>query len=167
MTQICDFDLSLTFGERKVNLSDYTSKSIDHLGLVSALCQELGIAEFIDNELSNQSQHRHISYGQLLVAMILNGLGFVSRTLHMYPAYFADKPVERLLGAGIKPEHINDEVLGRCLDKLYGHGVSNLYQDLSEKVVLHLGLPCKSVHLDSTSASSCKYVLLLSSPRRR
>ena len=29
--------------------------------------------------------------------------------------------------------------------------VSDLYQDLSEKVVLHLGLPCKSVHLDSTS----------------
>lgn len=151
MTQICDFDLLLTLGERKMNLSDYTSKSIDHLGLVSALCQELGIAEFIDNEISNQSEHRHISYGQLLVAMILNGLGFVSRTLHMYPAYFADKPVERLLGAGIKPEHINDDVLGRCLDKLYEHGVSNLYQDLSEKVVRHLDLPCKSVHLDSTS----------------
>ena len=151
LTQICDFDLLLTFGERKVNLPDYTSKSIDHLGLVSALCQELGIAEFIDNQIPNQSEYRHISYGQLLVAMILNGLGFVSRTLHMYPDYFADKPVERLLGAGIKPEHINDDALGRCLDKLYEHGVSDLYQDLSEKVVCHLGLPCKSVHLDSTS----------------
>jgi len=134
-----------------VNLSDYTSKSTDHLGLVSALCRELGIAEFIDTQIPNQSEHRHISYGELLVAMILNGLGFVSRTLHMYPAYFADKPVERLLGAGIKPEHINDDALGRCLDKLYEHGVSNLYQELSEKVVLHLGLPCTSVHLDSTS----------------
>lgn len=151
MTRIRVFDLLLTFGERKVNLPDYTSKSIDHLGLVSALCQELGIAEFIDNQFPNQSEHRHISYGQLLVAMILNGLGFVSRTLHMFPDYFADKPVERLLGADIKPEHINDDALGRCLDKLYEHGVSDLYQNLSEKVVLHLGLPCNSVHLDSTS----------------
>lgn len=151
MTQIPDFDLLLTFGERKVNPPVYTSKSVDHLGLVSALCQELGIAEFIDNQLPNQSQHRHISYGQLLVAMILNGLGFVSRTLHMYPDYFADKPVERLLGTGIKSEHINDDALGRCLDKLYEYGVSNLYQDLAEKVILHLGLPCQSVHLDSTS----------------
>jgi hypothetical protein len=97
LTQICDFDLLLTFGERKVNLPDYTSKSIDHLGLVSALCQKLGIAEFIDNQIPNQSEYRHISYGQLLVAMILNGLGFVSRTLHMYPDYFADKPVETSL----------------------------------------------------------------------
>lgn len=69
----------------------------------------------------------------------------------MFPDYFADKPVERLLGTDIKPEHINDDALGRCLDKLYEHGVSNLYQNLSEKVVLHLGLPCNSVHLDSTS----------------
>jgi transposase len=132
LTQISDFDLLLTFGERKVNLSDYTSKSIDHLGLISVLCQELGIAEFIDNQIPNQSEYRHISYGQLLVTMILNGLGFVSRTLHMYPAYFSDKPVEQLLGAGIKADHINDDTLGRCLDKLYEHGVSNLYQDLSE-----------------------------------
>jgi transposase len=151
LTQIPDFDQLLTFGEIKVNLPAYKSKSVDHLGLVSALCQELGIAEFIDNQFPNQSQHRHISYGQLLVAMILNGLGFVSRTLHMYPDYFADKPVERLLGTGIKSEHINDDALGRCLDKLYEHGVSNLYQDLAEKVILHLGLPCQSVHLDSTS----------------
>jgi transposase len=89
-----------------VNIQDYTSKSIDHPGLVSALCQELRIAEFIDKQFPNQSEHRHISYRQLLVSMILNGLGFVSRTLHMYPAYFADKSVERLIGVGIKPDHI-------------------------------------------------------------
>lgn len=27
---------------------NYTTKSIDHLGLVADLCKELGIAEFID-----------------------------------------------------------------------------------------------------------------------
>ncbi|MFY7698466.1 MAG: DUF4277 domain-containing protein [Legionella sp.] len=42
-----------------MNLQDCTSKSIDHLGLVSALCQELGIAAFIDNQLSNQSEYRY------------------------------------------------------------------------------------------------------------
>jgi hypothetical protein len=34
----------------------------------------------------------------------------------MYPEYFADKPVERLLGKGIKAEHINDDALGHCMD---------------------------------------------------
>jgi transposase len=133
------------------NRAKYRTKSLDHLGLIAVLCEELGIAQFIDSRIPNQSIHRHISYGQLLVAMILNGLGFVSRTLHMVPDYFSDKPIERLLGPGIKASHINDDALGRLLDKLYELGVSNIYQDLSEKVVSHLGLSCDSIHLDSTS----------------
>jgi transposase len=51
--------------------------------------------------------------------MILNGLGFVGRTLHIYPQYFKERPGERLIGKGIKAEYINDDALGRCLDKLY------------------------------------------------
>lgn len=134
-----------------MNVTDFATKSIDHLGLVSVLCKELGIAEFIDERLPKQETQAHITHGQLLVSMILNGLGFVSRTLHMVPDYFADKPVERLIGVGIKAEHINDDALGRCLDKLYEHGVSPLYQDLAERVVQYLGLSCQLVHLDSTS----------------
>ena len=151
MTRIPDFDLLLTFGGMKVNVVNYSTKSMDHLGLVAVLCKELGIAEFIDERLPKQSAQCHITHGQLLVAMILNGLGFVSRTLHMVPDYFSDKPVERLIGLGIKAEHINDDALGRCLDKLYEKGVSQLYQDLAERVVKYLGLPCDLVHLDSTS----------------
>lgn len=151
MTRIPDFDLLLTFGGTKVNLTNFSTKSLDHLGLVSALCKELGIADFIDERLPKQSTQSHASHGQLLVAMILNGLGFVSRTLHMVPDYFSDKPIERLIGTGINAEHINDDALGRCLDKLYEDGVSPLYQDLAERVVKYLGLPCDLVHLDSTS----------------
>lgn len=151
MTQIPYFDLLLTFGGKKVNVTEFATKSIDHLGLVSVLCKELGIAEFIDERLPKQQTQCHITHGQLLVSMILNGLGFVSRTLHMVPDYFSDKPVERLIGPGINANHINDDALGRCLDKLYEHGVSPLYQDLSERVVQYLGLPCNLVHLDSTS----------------
>ena len=151
MTQIPYFDLLLTFGGIKVNVTDYTTKSLDHLGLVSVLCKELGVANFIDERIPKQTTQSHITHGELLVAMILNGLGFVSRTLHMVPDYFAEKPVERLIGSGIKAEHINDDAIGRCLDKLYEHDVSSLYQDLAERVVKYLGLPCNLVHLDSTS----------------
>jgi len=129
----------------------YSTQSFDHLGLVAGMCQELGVAEHFDQAHPNQSEHRHISCGQLVVSMLLNGLGFVGRTLHMYPQYFAEKPVERLIGEGIKAEHINDDALGRCLDQLYETGVSDLYQGLSEKVVTHLGLPCEGINLDSTS----------------
>jgi hypothetical protein len=56
-----------------------------------------------------------VSYGQIFTAMLLNGLGFTGRTLHMYSEFFDDKPVSRLIGEGIDASHINDDALCRCL----------------------------------------------------
>lgn len=132
-------------------MTTYSTKGLDHLGLVSGMCKEIGVAEIIDQAHPEQSEDKHISYGQLVEAMILNGLGFVGRTLHMYPQYFKERPVERLIGKGIKAEHINDDALGRCLDQLYETGVSGIYQTLSARVVEHLKLPCEGINIDSTS----------------
>lgn len=82
--------------------------------------------------------------------MLINGLGFTGRPLHMYSEYFESKPLERLLGEGISADDINDDALGRCLDALYDKGVSSLYQGIGERVVNHLGLDCQAVHLDSS-----------------
>jgi hypothetical protein len=86
----------------------YSIKNIDHLVLVSGMCKEIGIAKIIVQAHRKQSKDKKVTYGQLVEAMILNALGFVGRTLHMYPEYFADKPVESLIGKGIKAEHINE-----------------------------------------------------------
>jgi transposase len=100
-------------------MASYSSQRLEHLGLVSGMCKEIGVAQIIDLATSVQSPDKHITFGKLVKAMILNGLGFVGRTLHIYPKYFESRPVERLLGEGIKAEHINDDALGRCLDQLY------------------------------------------------
>ncbi len=93
-------------------------RNLDHLGLVAALCQELGIARMIDALLPKTPPFK-VSHGEALVAMIVNGLGFHSSTLHMFPQFFANKPVERLIGPGICADDLNDDVLGRCLDALF------------------------------------------------
>lgn len=126
------------------------TQSLEHHGLVAGFCKEIDLANIIDKALGT-SEYRQVSYGHLFVAMILNGLGFTGRTLHMYSEYFSDKPLDRLIAPGLKADHINDDALGRCLDALYEYGVSRLYQDIGEAVVNCLDLPCHSVHLDSTS----------------
>ncbi len=126
------------------------TKSLEHHGLVAGFCKEIDLAKIIDQALGT-SEFRQVSFGNLFIAMIINGLGFTGRTLHMYSEYFSDKPVDRLIAPGIKAEHINDDALGRCLDALYEYGVSPLYQNIGEAVVKYLDLPCNSVHLDSTS----------------
>jgi len=136
--------------ERVIKVTKPSTKSIDHLGLIAGFCKEINLAQQIDKALGDSGE-RKVSYGKLFVAMLLNGLGFTGRTLHMYSEYFDSKPLERLLGEGIVADDLNDDALGRCLDALYEKGVSSLYQGIGESVVQHLGLSCHSVHLDSTS----------------
>jgi transposase len=128
-----------------------SSKILDHHGLVAGFCHSLGFADIIDKAIGGAAPERKITCGQLVTAMVLNGLGFTGRTLHMYSEYFRNKPVDRLIGEGVLPEHINDDALGRCLDNLYEYGVSDLYQQLGEAVVAKLGLATEALHLDSTS----------------
>ena len=84
------------------------------------MVDELGLEELlIDTLIPQDQQQRHVSVGKCVKAMILNGLGFANRTLYLMPHYFKDKPVERLLGEGIKAEYLNDDVFGRALDDIY------------------------------------------------
>ncbi len=134
-----------------MDVSQFDVKRLDHLGLVAGFCKGIGLEEFINQRMPKTSHKSNISNGTLLIAMMLNGLGFVGRTLHMYPEYFADKPVERLLGKDILASHINDDVMGRFLDALYDQGVSELYQDIAVRVIDYLKLPCHSLNMDTTS----------------
>ena len=68
----------------------------------------------------------------------------------MFPRFFANNPLDRLIRDGIEPEHLNDKVLGRTLDALFDLDVSKVYFELAGKVVKHLKLPCDAVNLDGT-----------------
>ena len=46
---------------------------------------------------------------------MLNGLGFSNRQLYLVPQFFAEKPVEHVLGPGITADALNDDCLGRTL----------------------------------------------------
>ena len=83
-------------------------QNLDHLGLVAGMCRELHIAEMVDAVIPKKAEHI-VSHGQALVAMIVNGLGFHSGTLHMFSDFFVNKPTERLIGSGIEPQHLTDD----------------------------------------------------------
>ncbi len=64
-----------------MDLSNLNIKNLDHLGLVAGLCQEVGIAQIIDNLFPSSANDKIISTGKSLKAMILNGLGFTAEIL--------------------------------------------------------------------------------------
>src|SRR3990167_5343787 len=71
--------------------------------------------------------------------------------LYMTPHFFEDKPVAQLLGAEVGAEHLNDDCLGRCLDKIASYGVTKLYSELAFEIALEKNLLSQRLHLDSTS----------------
>ena len=79
-----------------MDLSNLNIKNLDHLGLVAGLCQDVGIAQIIDNLIPSSADDKIISTGKCLEAMILNGLGFTGRTLHMYSQYSENSPKNRI-----------------------------------------------------------------------
>ena len=129
----------------------YQSQILDHLGLVAAMVDELGIVDVIDQTIGQDDTRRQVSIGQAVKAMVLNGLGFVNQQLYLVPSFFANKPLERLLGPGIEAAHLNDDVLGRALDALYEVGVTPLYSLIATEACTRLGLASPYLHVDTTS----------------
>src|SRR2546421_1938487 len=129
----------------------YTNERLDHLGIVAGVCQEIGLAAWLDAQDAGIRQQ--VSVGTATVAMILNGLGFSNRQLYLVPQYFANKPVEHLLGAGIRAELLNDDCLRRTLDWLYAHDLTKLFAGIARQARHIFGIKAEQVHVDTTSFS--------------
>src|SRR5215218_7727087 len=131
----------------------HKSQTLEHLGLVAGMFDELGIGDLVDELVPQDLSQRQVSVGQALKAMVLNGLGFANRRLYLMPEFFRNKPTERLVGGGISPEHLNDDALGKALDTLHAFGLTELYRSIAGRAAERLGLgsTVAMAHLDTTS----------------
>ena len=93
-------------------------KNLDHLGIIAGIIDDIA-REKIVNEIVGIEEKEKVNGGQIVKAIIINGLGFISRTLYLFSQFFEDKETEHLLGKGIKIEYLNDDKIGRVMDKLY------------------------------------------------
>jgi transposase len=132
-------------------MTEYKTQTLEHLGLVSSMIDELGVVESIDNAINQDKNERKVTIGEAVKAMILNGLGFANRQLYLVPQFFENKPLDLLIKEGIEPNNLNDSVLGRALDSLYDYGVTPLFSQISTKAFENLNLEAKYHHLDSTA----------------
>ena len=98
---------------KKISLIEsITVKNLDYLGIVAELINEIGIVELINQKLGLDNQEK-ITTGQVIKALILNGLRIVSHPLYLFSQFFEDKAIEKLLGTGINSEYLNDDKIGR------------------------------------------------------
>lgn len=132
------------------SIPEIAVQNLDHLGLVAGLIDEIGIVEKI-NELIGEKPGEIVSPGHAVKAMILNGLGLVSAPLYLFSQFFEVKATEHLIGEGIQPQHLNDDRLGRVLDKLYLTGTSQIFTLVALAAAEKFEVSLNTVHLDSSS----------------
>ena len=70
----------------------YSTKRLDHLGIVSGVFDAFKIKDIIDELIP--SQQRNVTHGEAVKAMVLNALGFTSRALYLTEEFFRTKPIE-------------------------------------------------------------------------
>jgi transposase len=125
---------------------------LDHLGLVSATIDQLGLIEKVDALLPLAKRKGvKVTMGQRVAAMILNGLGFMDTRLYMFEKFLENKPIDRLFGADVQAEHFNDDTLGRCLDAIDEYGVTKFFTEISFSIGVEQGLIGKTMRGDTTT----------------
>jgi transposase len=131
--------------------SEMKVENLDHLGLIAGLIDDLGIVQKI-NELVGEQPGEIVSPGLVVKAMIINGLGMVSAPLYLFSKFFEGKAVEHLLGTGIQASHLNDDRLGRVLDKLYlAAGITEIFTTIALSAAQKFEINTDTYHLDSSS----------------
>jgi len=126
--------------------------NLDHLGIVAGIIDEMELVEEVNKKVGIKIKET-VSPGQVMKAMILNGLGFLSAPIYLFDTFFVGKATEHLIGEGVTPEQLNDDRIGRALDKYHQAGTTKLFTAIALKAAMKFQVSMKSVHLDSSSIS--------------
>ena len=129
----------------------YVNERLDHLGIVAGVCQEIGLAAWLDAQ--DPGNRQQVSVGTATVAMILNGLGFSNRQLYLVPQFFANKPVEHLLGPVITAK------MREC--RLFGTHLGLAVRPRSHQAVRRDRQASTAQLWHQSRAGACRYDLVL------
>ena len=126
--------------------------NLDQFGIVAGIIDEMELVEEVNTKVGIRIKET-VSPGQVMKAMILNGLGFLSAPIYLFDTFFVGKATEYLIGEGVTPKKLNDDRIGRALDKYYQAGTTKLFTAIALKAAKRFQVEMKSVHLDSSSIS--------------
>ena len=80
---------------RRVESSIKRTRFLGHLGLIAGVFLELEVDKLIDEKLFKERDHK-VPHSICILAMVLNGLGFIEQRLYLFPDYFRTLSIGRL-----------------------------------------------------------------------
>jgi hypothetical protein len=93
-----------------------------------------------------------VDAGTVVLALVLDTLSGRS-PLYRLEECCAQQTTAWLLGKALPPQALNDDTVGRVLDRLYDFGTMRLCTACAVPAAMRFGVERRSVHFDTTSRS--------------
>src|SRR5712691_8457773 len=120
---------------------------VQHLPIVKAYADKIGVVEVINQLVPTEMG---IDPGTIVLGMILDTLSGRS-PLYRLEEFFAHQDTALLLGQAIAPDALNDDTVGRILDRLYATGTMKVFTACAVRADQALHFDKRYVHFDTTS----------------
>jgi len=122
---------------------------VHHLPILKAYADQLGLVSLINHYVPTEMA---VDAGTVVLALVLDTLSGRS-PLYRLEEFFAQQDTELLLGKVVSPQALNDDTVGRVLDRLYDFGTMRLFTACAVRAAMRFGLEHRYVHFDTTSRS--------------
>jgi transposase len=120
-----------------------------HLPIVREYASRMGFVEIVDKALACDMQ---VSPGKILLALVMNVLSGRS-PLYRVEEFFRTRDVALLLGSDLTAEMLNDDAIGRVLDRIYEYGTWKIFSEVCVQAFRTFSVDASVVHHDTTSVS--------------
>ena len=122
---------------------------VHHLPIIKAYADQLGLVSLINHYVPTEME---VDAGTVVLGLVLDTLSGRS-PLYRLEEFFAQQDTELLLGKAVPPHALNDDTVGRVLDRLYDFGTMRLFTACAVRAATRFGLERRYVHFDTTSRS--------------
>jgi transposase len=122
---------------------------VRHLPIIKAYADQLGLVSLINHYVPTEMD---VDAGTVVLGLVLDTLSGRS-PLYRLEEFFAQQDTALLLGQALPAHALNDDTVGRVLDRLYDMGTMKLFTACTVRAVARFGLERRYVHFDTTSRS--------------
>jgi transposase len=122
---------------------------VQHLPIIKAYADKLGLVGLINHLVPTEM---NVDAGTVVLGLVLDTLSGRS-PLYRVEEFFAQQDTELLLGKAVPAHALNDDLVGRVLDRLYDMGTMQIFTACAVRAAARFGLDKRYVHFDTTSCS--------------
>ena len=122
---------------------------VHHLPIIKAYADQLGLVSLINHYVPTEMD---VDAGTVVLALVLDTLSGRS-PLYRLEEFFASQDTALLLGKALPAAALNDDQVGRVLDRLYECGTMKLCTACAVRAAARFDLHKHSVHFDTPSCS--------------